>query len=90
MNQVKVIEKTLPGRLESRRSRQGVLPIVPFGGAGGIRTLYLLTASQTLSQLSYSPIKSLSNLAENNNERKPLKNIPARLRGDFLSLATSG
>jgi hypothetical protein len=25
------------------------------GGAGGIRTPYLLTASQTLSQLSYSP-----------------------------------
>ena len=26
-----------------------------LGGAGGIRTPYLLTASQTLSQLSYSP-----------------------------------
>ncbi len=26
-----------------------------FGGAGGIRTRYLLTASQALSQLSYSP-----------------------------------
>ena len=25
------------------------------GGAGGIRTRYLLTASQALSQLSYSP-----------------------------------
>jgi hypothetical protein len=25
------------------------------GGAGGIRTPYLLTASQALSQLSYSP-----------------------------------
>ena len=33
-----------------------VLPIVHYGGAGGIRTLYLLTASQTLSQLSYSPM----------------------------------
>ena len=27
------------------------------GGADGIRTHYLLTASQTLSQLSYSPSK---------------------------------
>ena len=32
-----------------------------FGGADGIRTHYLLTASQTLSQLSYSPTpKSLA------------------------------
>ncbi len=31
------------------------------GGADGIRTHYLLTASQTLSQLSYSPTsKSLA------------------------------
>ena len=32
-----------------------VLSIVHGGGAGGIRTRYLLTASQALSQLSYSP-----------------------------------
>ena len=32
-----------------------VLPIVTLGGAGGIRTPYLLTASQTFSQLNYSP-----------------------------------
>ena len=32
-----------------------VLPIDMIGGADGIRTHYLLTASQTLSQLSYSP-----------------------------------
>ena len=32
-----------------------VLSIVHGGGAGGIRTPYLLTASQALSQLSYSP-----------------------------------
>lgn len=32
-----------------------VLPIVTFGGAGGIRTPDLLTASQALSQLSHSP-----------------------------------
>ncbi len=31
---------------------------VTFGGAGGIRTPYLLTASQTLSRLSYSPTHS--------------------------------
>ena len=29
-----------------------------IGGAGGIRTPYLLTASQTFSQLNYSPIKT--------------------------------
>ncbi len=34
-----------------------VLPFVTFGGAGGTRTLDLLTASQTLSQLSYSPTR---------------------------------
>ena len=32
-----------------------VLPIDNLGGADGIRTHYLLTASQTLSRLSYSP-----------------------------------
>ena len=36
--------------------KAGVLRSVNRGGAGGIRTLYLLTASQTLSQLSYSPL----------------------------------
>ncbi len=36
-----------------------VLPTVHPSGAGGIRTPYLLTASQTLSQLSYSPISTL-------------------------------
>lgn len=34
----------------------GVLDTVRYGGAGGVRTRYLLTASQALSQLSYSPI----------------------------------
>ena len=33
----------------------GVINTVHYGGADGIRTHYLLTASQTLSQLSYSP-----------------------------------
>ena len=37
------------------KDKIAVLPIDTFGGAGGVRTLYLLTASQTLSQLSYSP-----------------------------------
>ena len=45
----------LPQNEKGERVRE-VLPIDTFGGAGGIRTLYLLTASQTLSQLSYSPI----------------------------------
>jgi site-specific DNA recombinase len=35
--------------------RVGVLYSVHYGGAGGIRTPYLLTASQTFSQLNYSP-----------------------------------
>ena len=29
-----------------------------FGGAGGIRTRYLLTASQTFSRVNYGPIKT--------------------------------
>ena len=33
----------------------GVPSIVHYGGAGGIRTPYLLNAIQALSQLSYSP-----------------------------------
>ena len=41
-------------RLSSSASVK-VLDFVQSGGAGGIRTPYLLTASQTLSQLSYSP-----------------------------------
>jgi hypothetical protein len=36
------------------------------GGADGIRTHYLLTASQTLSQLSYSPTPR--SLAKNSNK----------------------
>ena len=39
-----------------RTQSLGVLPIDTLGGAGGIRTPYLLTASQTFSQLNYSPM----------------------------------
>ena len=35
-----------------------VLYSVRYGGAGGIRTPYLLTASQTFSQLNYSPTRT--------------------------------
>ena len=52
---MKVTEKILPGQLESRRRWRGVLGIVPFGGAEGIRTPDLLRAREALSQLSYSP-----------------------------------
>ena len=45
------------------RDSVGVLPLVTRGGADGIRTHYLLTASQTLSQLSYSPTRG-DNVAE--------------------------
>ena len=48
---------TLPVPPDGRRTDTiGVLPIDTLSGAGGIRTPYLLTASQTLSQLSYSPM----------------------------------
>ncbi len=39
---------------EKEREQAGSAKMT-FGGAGGIRTPYLLTASQTLSRLSYSP-----------------------------------
>jgi hypothetical protein len=35
---------------------RGKARLFGVGGADGIRTHYLLTASQTLSQLSYSPV----------------------------------
>ncbi|GAJ16076.1 unnamed protein product, partial [marine sediment metagenome] len=59
----------LPQNEKGERVRE-VLPMVTPGGAGGIRTPYLLTASQTFSRLNYSPIRTLSNLAENNSEGK--------------------
>ena len=37
----------------------GVLPIDNNGGAGGIRTPYLLNAIQALSQMSYSPARNI-------------------------------
>ena len=43
-NHGKVIEKTIPVQSDSDFRR--VLGIVPFGGPGGIRTPYLLTASE--------------------------------------------
>ena len=59
------ISYKLPLPRTSNTGTSEVLPIEPFGGAGGIRTLYLLTASQTLSQLSYSPdTYPTSNLAK--------------------------
>jgi site-specific DNA recombinase len=39
-------------RMETTR----VLPINTPSGAGGIRTPYLLTASQTFSQVNYGPV----------------------------------
>ena len=52
------IQYHLPMPPDGKRTQSvGVLPIDTPGGAGGIRTPYLLTASQTLSQLSYSPTK---------------------------------
>lgn len=49
----------IPVTPDGKRSQSvGVLPIEPFGGAGGIRTPYLLTASQTFSQVNYGPIEN--------------------------------
>jgi hypothetical protein len=50
--QVNAREKILPGHLKPCLSCRGALGIVPFGGAGGIRTLYLLTASLSLALFS--------------------------------------
>ena len=36
----------------------GVLPINTLGGAGGIRTPYLITASDAFSQVNYGPADS--------------------------------
>ena len=47
-----------------------VLPMVTPGGAGGIRTPYLLTASQTFSQVNYGPRDNLFNLTEKTKRRK--------------------
>jgi hypothetical protein len=41
---------------DTRLSGQYLEDCHKAGGADGIRTHYLLTASQTLSQLSYSPV----------------------------------
>ena len=46
------------------------------GGAGEARTPDLLTASQTFSQLNYSPADTLLNLAKNNRKRKLNQYLP--------------
>ena len=50
-----VVHYSLPVPYGEGTRAVGVLPIDTPGGAGGIRTPYLLTASQTFSQLNYSP-----------------------------------
>ena len=51
----------LPVPPDGRTAEQiGVLPIVTFGGAEGIRTPDLLRAKEALSRLSYSPALGLS------------------------------
>ena len=53
-----IVHYNLPIPKDGKSKEQiGVLPIDTLGGAGGIRTPYLLTAGQTLSRLSYSPTK---------------------------------
>ena len=49
------VEYKLPVPPTNEKKKTVVLPTVKLGGAGGIRTLYLLTASQTFSQVNYSP-----------------------------------
>jgi hypothetical protein len=43
----------------TKRYVRRVLGIVTFGGDGGIRTPYLLTASQTFSRVNYVPKHSI-------------------------------
>jgi site-specific DNA recombinase len=50
------VEYKLPVPPENERKRDLVLPTVTPSGAGGIRTPYLLTASQTFSQVNYGPV----------------------------------
>ncbi len=55
--QVKVNYK-LPHRGGKQEDIEEVLPIVTFGGAEGIRTPYLITASDAFSQVNYGPMKT--------------------------------
>lgn len=48
---------------EKNGEEKSVLSTVPYGGAGGIRTLYLLTASQTFSQVNYGPMADVPSAA---------------------------
>ena len=61
VNEDKVrIEYRIPAPKNSVESIEAeVLPIVTLGGAEGTRTPDLLTASQTFSQLNYSPTVQL-------------------------------
>ncbi len=50
------IQYYLPMPPEGKKTQSvAVLPIETLGGAGGIRTPYLLTASQTFSRVNYGP-----------------------------------
>ena len=54
------VHYALPMPPDGKTAEQvGVLPIVTFGGAEGIRTPDLLNAIEALSQLSYSPLPKL-------------------------------
>ena len=52
------IRYKLPVPATWQESEDLVLPIEPLSGAEGIRTPYLLNAIQSLSQLSYSPMRA--------------------------------
>jgi hypothetical protein len=60
-----------------------------IGGADGIRTHYLLTASQTLSQLSYSPawLKNITKQLGKLKLKQPQK--ATRLFGDPTKFAVN-
>ena len=64
-----------------------VLPIVTSGGADGIRTHYLLTASQTLSQLSYSPTPR--SLAKNSTKLNHLRTSDNLTKHDIINRHTN-
>ena len=56
-----------------------------FGGAGGIRTLYLFNAIEALSHLSYSPVFMRDGRFRSRVRKGPTKKIVAQGRDIFAS-----
>ena len=59
-----------PEDLIKKLSIESLTSSFGFGGPGGIRTPYLLTASQTFSQVNYGPVVTLIIYHKNGITRK--------------------